>query len=156
MGMLLHLFMIWCGVTLGTVYLLLAHFNSTITIHILHFLHRLGWDNSEDRKAIWDLCPEFEAGSITDEEGHEHLLDWKDWYVMAFNRTWLQKLIADLLTCPICISFHIAFWLSVGSILVFYLALPVSSWVFAVIPLFALSTPTAALTIYSYVRSKGI
>lgn len=153
---LTSLILIWCGVVLATSYLLLAHFKSTITIHILHFLHRLGWDKSEERQAIWDMCPEFEAGTITDADGKEHILDWKDWYVLAFDRTWLQKMIADLITCPICISFHIAFWLSAISITVLYFSSTVTPWVFAAIPLYALSAPTAALTIYSYVRTKGI
>ena len=150
------LLLLWCGVVLGTAYLLLAHFHSTITIHILYFLHRLGWDNSEERQAIWNLCPEFEAGSFTDDEGKEHIIDWKDWYVMAFDKSWLQKMIADLITCPICISFHIAFWLSAAGITVLYFVAPITAWVFAAIPFFALSAPIAALTIYSYVRSKGI
>lgn len=153
---ILLLVLVWCGVVLSTAYLLLAHFRSTITIHFLHLLHRLGWDNAEDRKAIWDMCPEFEVGTITDSNGGEHVLDWKDWYVLAFNNTWLQKLIADLITCPICMSFHIAFWLSAASITCLYFACSISPWVFATMPMFALSAPTASLTLYSYVNAKNL
>lgn len=146
------LFSLWCAMVLGVAYLLVAHFHSTITLHILHFLHRLGWDKS--RQHLWDMCPEFEPPTIEAEDGTPHSMDWKDWFVLAFDDCWWHRMLADLITCPICISFHFSLWLSIAGVTLAFFALHLSPWAFLLIPMFTLSAPTAALFVYSHVNKS--
>lgn len=155
MDIFLLFFILWVGITLIVAYLLSAHFLSSITIHILHLLHRLGW-YSKSKEDWWEEFPEFESMSITTKDGKLHTIEWQDWFIMAFNDTWWQRMLADLLTCPICISFHLSFWVSTITILLTYLALPISPWVFALIPFYSFSIPPISLTIYNYVRRQHI
>lgn len=153
MTSLLFIF-VWFGVVLGATYLLLAHFRSTITIHILHFLHRCGWDRSEAHKELWDQFPEFEGIELKDKAGEVYHVEWQDWFILTFNDNWFQRMVADLITCPICMTFHLAFWLSTIGITALYFICPVSAWCFALIPLYTLSTPALILPLYHYVSER--
>lgn len=148
----LVLLVIWIGVTLSTPYLLLAHFQSTLTIHILHFLHRLGMDKADDRKGVWAQFPEFEPITLTTADGQEHILEWQDWFILAYNGTWFQRMLADLITCPICMTFHLLFWQSLAAIGAVCIFLHVSPWALLLAPVYAITAAIPSLTIYNYVR----
>lgn len=82
--------------------LVMAWFSSHLPIHVFHMLKRLGL--RKDDAALWNALPEFAST-------HD---DWVTWMALNFPRGWWGKVIAELLTCPICISFHISFWTGVG------------------------------------------
>lgn len=142
----------WISLIFGVAYLLSAHFLSTLPIHILHFLHRCGWDKAEERKMWWDQFPEFEIITIDTPEEKNRVIEWQDWFIMAFNETWLQRMAADLITCPICLSFHLSFWGSTFAITLLFFALSLSPWIFALIPFYTISIAFISLTLFKYVR----
>lgn len=89
--------------------LLMAWMNSHLPIHVFHVFRRLGF-RKEDT-ALWKELPEFAST-------HD---DWAMWMALKLPRGWWSKLISELLTCPVCISFHISFWTAVGLSLVTFL-----------------------------------
>lgn len=74
--------------------LLLAWFHSGLPIHVIRLLRITGWN--KDRNDFWDTLNS----------------DWQT----ALN-VYYPNLLSELLTCPVCLSFHISFWVGVTSLL---------------------------------------
>jgi len=78
---------------LATSSIMLAWFFSGGTTYIVYALYyMLGYQDKEFKEALYN--------------------DWK----LAIT-VYDQSLLSELLTCPICLSFHIGFWVGVASLL---------------------------------------
>lgn len=83
------------GIILGvfiSTSILLAWFHSTLLIHVLQFVYKI---------TSWSL--------LTGVDDVHMRLDLDDWFI--FNKR-IPVLLTTLLTCPVCLSFHTAFWTS--------------------------------------------
>lgn len=80
-------------------YLLTAWFATDLPVHFFHLLRRLGWRSSDS--AFWDSVPE-------DTTSRQEFFD------AVVVHGVLPPLLADLLMCRVCLSFHIAFWMAVA------------------------------------------
>ena len=70
----------------------MAWFNSGLPLHVFYTLNKLcilPVESEEDN--VW-----------------ETLVSWEDWADKA--NIYLPSLLAELLTCKVCLSFHISFW----------------------------------------------
>jgi hypothetical protein len=72
----------------------LAWFETLLPVHVFHFMHKLGinygikdWDNF-----------------------NEHESTREDWELFMASSPYY--LLTNLLTCPVCLSFHLSFWCS--------------------------------------------
>lgn len=74
--------------------LLLAWFHSGLPIHVIGFLRIFGF-----RKNDTDFWTTLDS-------------DWQT----ALN-VYYPNLLSELLTCPVCLSFHVSFWVGVASFL---------------------------------------
>lgn len=83
----------------ATASLLMAWFMSDLPVHVFHVLRRLGW--KRHRLDFWSMVPE-------DETTRQ---DFFDAVSVVLNPP-IPYLLVDLLTCRICLSFHIAFWMA--------------------------------------------
>lgn len=82
--------------------LAMAWFQSGLPIHILQFIGWLcGWRRGDT--VFWNGIEE----------------DWELTLTVAY-----PNLLTELLTCPVCLSFHISFWIGVCSLIV----APVPLW----------------------------
>ena len=73
---------------------LMAWFGSGLPIHVLHVLRRLGYARGSD---MWLTLEEWTS-------------TWDDFSVAA--AAYMSPFVGELLTCPVCLSFHISFWLA--------------------------------------------
>lgn len=101
----------------------LAWFESSLPIHVYHILHKLtkwnlgipNWDNFKEHETTWE--------------------EWAD--TISLGK---YPLIATLLTCPVCLSFHISFWVSLLIFLIAYITSTAAlAWWF--IPVCTLTVP---------------
>ena len=74
--------------------LLLAWFHSGLPIHAIGFLRILGFRKNDTD--FWTALNN----------------DWQ----MTLN-VYYPNLLSELLTCPVCLSFHVSFWVGVASFL---------------------------------------
>lgn len=74
--------------------LLLAWFHSGLPIHAIGFLRILGFRRNDTD--FWTAL-------------------YNDWQ-MTLN-VYYPNLLSELLTCPVCLSFHVSFWVGVASFL---------------------------------------
>ncbi len=76
-----------------------AWFASRLPIHMFQILWRLGWRHN--RPDFWP------------EEGVKHWMrdEWEMWVALAFRGPWWMP-IGELLICPHCLHYHMAFWIS--------------------------------------------
>lgn len=79
---------------LATASLAMAWFYSALPIHLTNILRWFGWHADDD---------EFWAQMWT----------WQQW-ADTIN-IWHPNLLSELLTCRICLSFHISFWIGLSS-----------------------------------------
>lgn len=79
---------------LATTSLAMAWFYSALPIHLTNVLRWFGWHADDD---------EFWAQMWT----------WQQW-ADTIN-IWHPNLLSELLTCRICLSFHISFWVGLSS-----------------------------------------
>lgn len=79
---------------LATASLAMAWFYSALPIHLTNVLRWFGWHADDD---------EFWAQMWT----------WQQW-ADTIN-IWHPNLLSELLTCRICLSFHISFWVGLSS-----------------------------------------
>lgn len=79
---------------LATASLAMAWFYSALPIHLTNVLRWFGWHADDD---------EFWAQMWT----------WQQW-ADTIN-IWHPNLLSELLTCRICLSFHISFWIGLSS-----------------------------------------
>jgi hypothetical protein len=79
---------------LATASLAMAWFYSALPIHLTNILRWFGWHADDD---------EFWAQMWT----------WQQW-ADTIN-IWHPNLLSELLTCRICLSFHISFWVGLSS-----------------------------------------
>lgn len=128
----------YCIGLLATSSLLLAWTSSNLAIHVLHMLKRLHFLDSSrtlpDGTNIWDGLNEFEPPT-----GYT----WQDWVVMSYSNTTKEMYIAELLTCNICFSFHLSFWVSAVTSLILYWLIP-CPYVFLLIPAATFTYPIIA------------
>lgn len=75
---------------------LMAWFDTDIMVHLLHLLRKLGWRKSDPE--WWHPIPE-----------HETTKDDLDMYLAGYGK---YPLLDKLLSCPVCFSFHLSFWVS--------------------------------------------
>lgn len=75
--------------------LLLAWFQSGLPYHVLGLLEKLGWN--KEHPSFWHAVRE----------------KWDD----ALN-VYYPNLLSELLSCPVCLSFHVSFWIGVGSLFI--------------------------------------
>lgn len=115
--------------------LLIAWFSSTLPVHVFALLHRLGFGRSNTE--AWDQFDEFT------------MVDWMSWLVWHWSATWKQKFVGTLITCPICLSFHLSFWTSVGVSLVLYYGWISAPVVFLLIPICTFGCPIVSVTLYT-------
>lgn len=94
----------YCLGCLAAMSLAMAWFCSALPIHLTEILKKLGW-HSDD--------PEF----------WENMFTWQQW-ADTIN-IWHPNLLTELITCRVCLSFHISFW--IGAII--YCLCPVA-WYF--------------------------
>lgn len=81
----------------------LAWFNTLLPVHVYHLLHKLGFKlGIED----WSNFPEYES-------------TFEDWEFKVITSKY--PLLANLLTCPICLSFHLSFWVSLITYFISYI-----------------------------------
>lgn len=119
--------------------MLMAWFHSNLPIHVLHFLRRIHFLRSDRRMedselSIWDGLPEFEATAYT----------WQDWLVICYNNSFMERFIVELITCPICLSFHLSFWFSfLIAAVIYYCILPFTC-IFLLIPVATFTYPIIA------------
>lgn len=76
--------------------LTMAWFYSALPIHLTECLRFFGWHKND---------PEFWNSIVT----------WQQW-ADAIN-IWHPNLLSELLTCRVCLSFHISFWIGLASML---------------------------------------
>lgn len=79
---------------LATASLAMAWFYSALPIHLTNVLRWFGWHADDD---------EFWAQMWT----------WQQWADII--NIWHPNLLSELLTCRICLSFHISFWVGLSS-----------------------------------------
>lgn len=108
-------------VIFGTASLKLSWFNTLLPIHVYHILHKLG----------------FNLGISDWDDFNEHESTYEDWEFKVTTSKY--PLLANLLTCPICLSFHISFWLSLVTYTVAILSEINVSWL--LIPISVLVVP---------------
>lgn len=97
---------------LATASLAMAWFYSALPIHLTNVLRWFGWHADDD---------EFWAQMWT----------WQQW-ADTIN-IWHPNLLSELLTCRICLSFHISFWIGLSSLLfvdapLYYPLLTAATW----------------------------
>ena len=112
-------------ISLACAYLLFAWFHTTLPIHTTHLIKIAGFQKNN---ICWSI---FDPNIMLRK-------DWEIWYT-SFNKKWI--LLQTLLSCPICLSLHICFWLSALT----YILLPVS---YKILIIYPLSTPYLALFLY--------
>lgn len=83
--------------------LLVAWFSTGLPLHAFHMLRRLGWLRGNP---FWDMIPEYKSGM-------DDLV-----VAMAAHQEAVHPLVADLLTCRVCFSYHLSFWVSLAFSLV--------------------------------------
>ena len=76
--------------------LVMAWFDSGLPIHIFEFLDKI------------ELLPAMNEDSWTE------MLSWQDWADRANIN--LPAFLGELLTCRVCFSFHMSFWVGVASL----------------------------------------
>lgn len=93
----------------------MAWFETLLPVHIYHILHKCGLSMGIKD---WDSFPEYESTR-------------EDWEYKVLGGDW--NLLANLLTCPVCLSFHLSFWCSLIvfllvniSVCVSWLIIPIS------------------------------
>lgn len=79
--------------------LLAAWFNTGLPLHAFHLLRRLGWLRGS---SFWDTIPEYESTM-------DDLV-----VAMAAHQEAVPPIVADLLTCRICMSYHLSLWTSLA------------------------------------------
>ena len=78
----------------------LAWFTTNLPVHLFKTLRALGWRSKD--QGFWP----------SPEDYRDWLrYQWQDWNLLQ-----LPQLVSELLNCPVCLSFHISFW--VASIMV--------------------------------------
>lgn len=90
------LFVVYILGFLASASLAMAWFYSALPIHLTNILRWFGWHADDD---------EFWAQMWT----------WQQW-ADTIN-IWHPNLLSELLTCRICLSFHISFWVGLSSLL---------------------------------------
>ena len=108
-------------VIFGTASLKLSWFNTLLPVHVYHILHKLG----------------FNLGISDWDDFNEHESTYEDWEFKVTTSKY--PLLSNLLTCPICLSFHISFWLSLVTYTVAILSEINVSWL--LIPISVLVVP---------------
>lgn len=99
----------------------MAWFNTLLPVHVYHFLHKLGFNLGIDN---WDNFPEYES-------------TFEDWEFKVTTSRY--PLLANLLTCPICLSFHISLWVSTLTYLVSLIVTKEVTWL--IIPISTFTVP---------------
>ena len=96
----------WVVGALATGSILMWWFRTLLPVHLLEALRFLGWKKRDDK--FWSTT--MQAGSMTLE------VPLQDFTTVDFN-SWIGSKcgpkVAELLGCPGCLSFHVAFWLAV-------------------------------------------
>lgn len=77
----------------------LAWFDTLLPIHVFHILHKLGFTYGIKD---WSTLPEHESTR-------------EDWELFVAQSPYC--LLTNLLTCTICLSFHLSFWCSLTTYL---------------------------------------
>lgn len=133
--MILILLTLFCLIVLAVASLLTAWFSSTLPSHVFALLHKLGV--GKHKQEAWDVFDEF--GTI----------DWQSWLAIYWSQTWRELFIGTLITCPICLSFHLAFWCSVVASLVTYYTWIATPEVFLLIPIATVGAPILSLILHN-------
>lgn len=92
----------------------MAWFNSGLPLHVFHILNELyilPVESEEDD--VWDT-----------------IVSWEDWADKV--NIYLPSLLAELITCKVCLSFHISFWVGLLAAALF----PEIVWYHAFITMF--------------------
>lgn len=92
----------------------MAWFNSGLPLHVFYILNKLyilPVESEEDN--VWDT-----------------IVSWEDWADKV--NIYLPSLLAELITCKVCLSFHISFWVGLLTAILF----PEIAWYHALIAMF--------------------
>lgn len=81
---------------LAAMSLAMAWFCSALPIHLTEILKKFGWH-------------------ADDEDFWNYMLTWQQW-ADTIN-IWHPNLLTELLTCRVCLSFHISFWIGLFSLI---------------------------------------
>lgn len=113
----------WWGLSVAAG-LTLAWTQSNLPIHLFEILRFTGW-----RKDAEDFWPA--PGAMT---------DWTRLDFVTWSALKLPPLLADLINCPVCMSYHISFWTSaaMAAALSFF---PIGGWQWLLIPAGTLGWP---------------
>ena len=85
-----------------------AWFETNMPVHLFQFLKYVGW-----KKKVEGFWPDEKTLKYWDRDGY------MQWQAISLN-----SLLVDLLSCPICFSFHVSFWTSLLLILLFSISNP--------------------------------
>jgi hypothetical protein len=78
----------------------LAWFETLLPIHVFHLLHKLGFNYGIKN---WNSFSEYESTR-------------EDWELFVAQSPYC--LLTNLLTCPVCLSFHLSFWCALVSYII--------------------------------------
>lgn len=133
---MITLLLLLFGLTvLSVASLLTAWFSSTLPSHVFAVLQKLGFGKSNH--TAWESFDEFAT------------LDWQSWLAIHWSRSWLELFLGTLITCPICLSFHMSFWSSLVISAVTYYGWIDAPQVFFLVPMATVGAPILALILHN-------
>lgn len=133
--MILLILLLFALVVLATAYALTAWFSSTLPLHIFAALKKLGFGKNNEE--AWNSFDEFTT------------LDWQSWLAYYWSNSWWELFIGTLITCPVCMSFHIAGWVSLTISTITYYVWIAAPQVFLLIPVSIAGAPILALILHN-------
>lgn len=95
-----HILLAWLFVLFSVLTGLLVHFDSSLTRELFGLLRRVGW---RKQHPMW-------AGAKVEAMLQSEFVTWLS---LCCVSGWLPALLVKIITCPICLSVHLSFWLAV-------------------------------------------
>lgn len=136
--MILLLLLLFALVVLATASALTAWFSSTLPLHVFALLRVLGV--GKHNQEAWDSFDEF--GTI----------DWQSWLAYHWSSSWWVLFVGTLITCPVCMSFHLAGWASLIISTITYYTWVADPQVFLLIPAAVAGAPILALILHNFLN----
>lgn len=135
---MLLLLLLFALVVLVTASALTAWFSSTLPLHVFATLKALGFGKHNTK--AWEDFDEFGT------------TDWQAWLAFHWSNSWWELFIGTLITCPVCMSFHLAVWSSlIISTVAYYTWIPASQ-IFLLVPASTVGAPILALILHNFLN----
>lgn len=119
-----------------TASLVIAWFESSLPVHVFALACKLGI--GKNNTAAWETFDEFTMS------------DWQVWLAVHWSYTWAQMFFGTLITCPICLSFHISAWTSLTISVGLYMCWIACPLVFLFVLPCTFGCPVIAILLHSY------